>query len=161
VYFWYMKSYFINLFNYDKYVNEVIINAINEAGKPEKPVQLMAHTLAAQQVWLNRCLGFAPAKIELWPALGTAPGDLLGLVNNNHLAWTNFLFDMNEIEFNNKIAYKNTQGDSFENRLADIVTHVINHGTHHRAQIGQLLKLAGVENLPATDYIFYIRQLKN
>jgi len=156
-----MKSHLINLFNYDKYVNELIINAINTAGQPEKPVQLMAHLLAAQQVWLNRCLGYAPAKVELWPALGTAPGDLLSLSNSNHQAWVNFLLDMNEIEFNRMIAYKNMQGESFENRLADIVNHVINHGTHHRAQIGQLLKLAGVENLPVTDYIFYVRQLKN
>jgi uncharacterized damage-inducible protein DinB len=34
---------------------------------------------------------------------------------------------------------------------------LINHGTHHRAQIGQLIKFDGLEILPNTDYIFYLR----
>ncbi|MDB5154777.1 MAG: hypothetical protein JWR54_3528, partial [Mucilaginibacter sp.] len=54
------------------------------------------------------------------------------------------------------ISYKNLKGDDFENKLSDVLAHLINHGTHHRAQVGQHLKLAGVE-LPNTDYIFYIR----
>ncbi len=49
------------------------------------------------------------------------------------------------------------KGNEFSSRLADMITQVTNHGTHHRAQIGQLLKVDGV-NLPITDYIFYIRQ---
>jgi uncharacterized damage-inducible protein DinB len=61
-------------------------------------------------------------------------------------------------DFEKIISYKNSRGDAFENRLSDILAHVINHGTHHRAQIGQQLKSGGLENLPITDYIFYIRE---
>jgi uncharacterized damage-inducible protein DinB len=60
--------------------------------------------------------------------------------------------------FEEIVYYKNLRGDGYENKLEDILAHLINHGTHHRAQIGQELKLAGVENLPVTDYIFYIRE---
>jgi hypothetical protein len=60
-----MKTYFITLFNYDRYANGLILTAIIDAGEPEKPVQLMSHLLAAQQIWYNRCLGLTPAAVEL------------------------------------------------------------------------------------------------
>jgi uncharacterized damage-inducible protein DinB len=156
-----MKNYFINLFNYYKYANELIAKAISAAGQPEKPMQLMGHLLAAQQVWLNRCLALTPAVVELWPALGGKTFELSDQITDNHNAWISYLSALNEIDFENAIGYKNTKGDSFENRLSDILAHVINHGTHHRAQVGQLLKLAGLDSLPITDFIFYLRHLKN
>ena len=156
-----MKSYFTRLFNYDRYANELILKTIIEANEPEKPVQLMAHLLAAQQIWINRCLGLPPATVNLWPALGGKSDEFKDMIRDNCQAWVNYLDNLNETDFDKTISYKNLKGDSFENKLVDILTHVINHGTHHRAQIGQLLKLAGIENLPVTDYIFYIRELNS
>jgi len=156
-----MKHYFISLFNYDKYANELIADAIHATGQPEKPAQLMAHLLAAQQVWFNRCVGLQPAMVELWPALGGKTGKFFNQITDNHNAWLSYLNKLDEIDFENAISYKNTRGDSFADPLSAILAHVINHGTHHRAQIGQQLKFAGVEKLPVTDYIFYLRQVKN
>jgi uncharacterized damage-inducible protein DinB len=156
-----MRDYFINLFNYDHYANERILNAIIEAKEPDKPVQLMAHLLAAQLVWVTRCLSLPPANVELWPPLGDKRFDFPAIIASNQHAWITYLDELEETDFDKIISYKTLKGDSFNNRLTDIITHVINHGTHHRAQIGQLLKFAGVENLPVTDYIFYLRQLKN
>ena len=156
-----MKNYFITLFNYDRWANELMLKSITEAGFPEKPVQLMAHLLAAQQVWLNRCQGFTLAAIELWPALGTAHEDLPNRVQDNYKGWINFLNGLSNDDFEKIIGYKNTKGDSFSDALQNILAHVINHGTHHRAQIGQLLKFAGLENLPGTDFIAYLRHVKN
>ena len=156
-----MKNYFITLFNYDRMANELILKSITEAGNPEKPVQLMAHLLAAQQVWLNRCQGLPPAAVELWPALGTAHTDLPVWVRDNHTAWINFLNGLSNGDLEKIIGYKNTKGENFNDALQNILAHVINHGTHHRAQIGQLLKFAGLENLPGTDFIAYLRHVKN
>jgi len=55
------------------------------------------------------------------------------------------------------IAYKNFKGDSFENRVEDILTHVINHSTYHRGQIIAQLK-GQLPSLPSTDYILFIRE---
>jgi uncharacterized damage-inducible protein DinB len=156
-----MRDYFIEMFNYDHYANERILNTIVEANEPDKPVQLMAHLLAAQLIWVSRCLDLPPANVELWPPLGDKRFDFPAIVTSNHHAWITYLYELKETDFDKIISYKTLKGDSFDNKLSDIITHVINHGTHHRAQIGQLLKFAGVENLPITDYIFYLRQLKN
>ncbi|MDB5136433.1 MAG: hypothetical protein JWP37_3036 [Mucilaginibacter sp.] len=51
------ESLLYPIINYDNYTNRLISETIIKAGNPEKPVQLMAHLLAAQQIWLNRCKG--------------------------------------------------------------------------------------------------------
>jgi uncharacterized damage-inducible protein DinB len=150
-----MKDYFIRLFNYDRYVNLLIIKTILEANNPEKPVKLIAHLLTAQQIWLNRCKGEPAIDGALWPDWKS--DEFEQIINDNHRAWINFLDYSDPDDFDKMISYKNSKGDAFENKLSDILAHLINHGTHHRAQAGQQLKFAGVENLPNTDYIFYIR----
>lgn len=157
--FYRMKTYFINLFNYDKYANETILNAIIEASMPEKPVELMAHLLVAQQIWLNRCKGLPAVGSALWPDW---KADIFSnTIADNSKEWLNYLDGLQEDDFEKLISYKSSKGDSFENKLVDILAHLINHGTHHRAQIGQQLKFAGADSLPNTDYIAYIRQLNS
>ena len=117
----------------------------------------MAHLLAAQIVWVSRCLLRPTANVELWPSLGDKRFDFPAIITSNHDIWINYLKAINETDFDKIVQYDRLNGDSYENQLSDIITHVINHGTHHRAQIGQLLKQAGFENLPNTDYIAYLR----
>ena len=89
-----MKSYFTRLFNYDRCVNEIILKTIIAANEPEKPVQLMAHLLAAQQVWYNRCNDLPAFGGALWP--DWKAGSFEQLITDNHGRWISFL---NKIEF--------------------------------------------------------------
>lgn len=148
-----MKTYFSRLLNYDRFANELLLNTILDAGTPEKPVQLMAHLLGSQQVWLARCQN-KTFKVEIWPDWKADTFETL--IEENHQQWTDFI---NEVaNFDETIHYTNSTGNRYDNTIAEITTHMLNHGTHHRAQIGQQLKLAGVDELPSTDYILYIRQ---
>lgn len=151
-----MRDHFIKLFNYDKFNNLQISRLIVAAGNPEKPVQLMAHLLGAQQVWLPRCKGETATGVVIWPDWKSDVFEQT--IANNHEGWISFVETLTPADFDQVISYNDSKGNSHQNKLIDILTHVINHGTHHRAQIGQLLKQVGAE-LPFTDYIFYVRQL--
>jgi uncharacterized damage-inducible protein DinB len=150
-----MKTYFLKLLNYDQFANKAILKSIIDAGEPKPAVKLMAHLLAAQQIWLNRCKGLPAIGGALWPDWKADTFEKL--IDDNHTVWIDYINGLSEADFQNVIPYKNSRGDSYENQLEDVLAHLINHGTHHRAQIGQQLKFAGAENLPLTDYIFYIR----
>ncbi len=153
-----MKDYFIRLFQYDKYANELIYQSIMEVGQPEKPVQLIAHLLASQQIWLKRCQ-FLPAQGgALWP--DWTADRFPAMINENNKQWLTYLNQLTDADFSSSIPYQNSRNEAFNNTLADVLAHVINHGTHHRAQAGQWLKRDGLEKLPVTDYIFYIRDHK-
>ena len=113
-----MKAYFIQLFNYDQYANQLISAAIAKAGNPEKSVQIMAHLLAAQQIWLKRCKGESTTDNVLWP--DWEAGSFEQLINDNHRAWINFLDYSEPDDFNKIISYKSLKGDSYENKLSEI-----------------------------------------
>ncbi|MBL4677079.1 MAG: hypothetical protein JKY70_12860 [Mucilaginibacter sp.] len=152
-----MKAHFTCLFHYDNFCNKLIIDLLLSTGLTGKPVDLMSHTLVAQQIWLSRCLFRPSPTAELW-----APGKIENLTaanNKNFQEWVTYIDTLQPADFDTVFNYKNTKGIPFSDPLVDIITHVINHGTHHRAQIGQLLKAAGAE-LPSTDYIHYIRNHK-
>jgi uncharacterized damage-inducible protein DinB len=76
-------------------------------------------------------------------------------IEANAHGWKAYLESVHD--FNQSITYQNQSGKTYANVLSDILSHVVNHGTHHRAQIGQLLKFGGLEHLPVTDYIAYLR----
>jgi uncharacterized damage-inducible protein DinB len=55
------------------------------------------------------------------------------------------------------VSYRNSAGREFTNTVADIVTHVAMHGSHHRGQIALKLRASGQEP-PYVDYIQFARR---
>ena len=155
-----MKNHFIKLFNYDRFANELISKTINDAGAPQWPVKLLAHSLTAALVWLRRCKGLPNGMSSPWPDDLTA-AQCTELIVEYHEAWIAYLNELSDSDFIKIISYQNFKGDHLQDQLSDILTHVINHSTHTRAQIGQQLKFTGVQSLPITDYSYYLRTLKS
>lgn len=148
-----MKDYFISLFRYNQYTNDKIAETIIAAKGPEKPLDLMGHLLTAEQVWLRRLNGEQKLDIVLWPKWPV--GKLKDVIYDNSALWLSYLSNLDDPDYSKNVTYINFQGTEFTMQVSDIITHVINHGTHTRAQIGVHLKLAGVEKLPTTDYSYY------
>ncbi|MCB0848117.1 MAG: damage-inducible protein DinB, partial [Bacteroidetes bacterium] len=67
-----------------------------------------------------------------------------------------FLESVTEEDIQKELNYKNSRGQEFSNFIVDILSHIVNHSTHHRAQIAARLREMDIPP-PATDYIFYLR----
>ena len=148
-----MKSYFLRLLNYDHFANRKVIELIIQTAANGKPIEIMAHLLTAQQTWLKR-LKTSPAPLSpLWPDWSI--DEIKHIIESNYNSLFAYLENLQPQSFEQIIAYQNSAGE-FQNTVADILAHLFNHGTHHRAQIGTLLKANGTE-MPALDYILYIR----
>jgi uncharacterized damage-inducible protein DinB/mannose-6-phosphate isomerase-like protein (cupin superfamily) len=143
-------------FRYTRHANGQIIEALDALGPektPERALRLLAHLLRAQDVWLGRIRG-ADDPPAIWGE--DALAECRTRAEASHAAWLRFLQDSAPRDFEATIRYENSKGVAFENELREIVGHVINHATHHRAQIAALIREAGREP-PATGYIFYAR----
>ncbi|WP_068830444.1 DinB family protein [Pseudomonas sp. BMS12] len=73
-------------------------------------------------------------------------------------AWRNQLDGLTDVELLAPISYRNMAGEPFQWPLLDIVSHLVNHGTHHRGQITAALTALG-RPAPKLDYIYALPEL--
>jgi uncharacterized damage-inducible protein DinB len=114
---------------------------------------LLAHMLAAEEVWLARLRKQQPTH-TVWPQLGLA--DCEGLVGANAAQFAAFVAGLSENDLASMITYRNMKGEEFTNSVIDILTHVVIHGAYHRGQIAKVLGRSGTQAV-STDYIVFAR----
>lgn len=146
-------DFFEDAFEYTYHFNQKLIQLFeNEKGAiPEKSIQLLNHLINAQQIWNERILNKKPS-LAVWEIRS-----LQILKNSNQRNYNQSLDILKTIDLSRKIEYKNSTGNIFSNSVQEILFHIINHATYHRAQIATDLKTNGIAPIN-TDYIFYKRK---
>lgn len=147
-----MKEAFKDLFEYNFEMNQLLITVFkkNRILEQTKAHELMSHIMNAQHIWNNRILQI-PINYGVWEMQEI---ENFEAINRNNYEKSQEI--LQELDENSLIFYTNTKGEQFENRLVDILYHVINHSTYHRAQIATQFREIGLEPI-ATDYIFWKR----
>jgi uncharacterized damage-inducible protein DinB len=149
-----LADYLRRQFEYDEWANREVLAAISAGGNDERSLQLMAHVLAAERVWLER-LKQVPQSVPVWPKPDLArceaeAAELGGL-------WREFLDLITAGDVAQSVSYKNTKGETWSNTIVDILTHVVMHSAYHRGQVASHMRALG--QTPAyTDFIHGIRQ---
>ncbi|MCX7648962.1 MAG: hypothetical protein N2050_00225, partial [Flavobacteriales bacterium] len=181
-----MNTFSMNLAKYLAYnaqANNLFLKNLQEFKDPpevkNRLSHLMAHILFAQYVWAARVEGWAPRflpldveRVILSPPAESEEGHQEPTMAHLDLAqWSappsfpeffnevllrKFQMLLETIPGDTWVHYKNLQGASCRNIFSDIVLHVCNHGTHHRAQMALLMRQAGFQP-PASDYILFAR----
>lgn len=130
------------------------LEALTRAGTPlRRTLELYAHLLGTEHVWLARLERRAPA-VEVWPDL-TLEG-CRTLAHDNEGAYARFLSGLDDEALSRAVHYTNSAGRAFDSTIEDILVHVALHGAYHRGQIALLVRDAGAEPVP-TDYIAFVR----
>ncbi len=147
-----MKSFFTELFEYQHHYNQALGNIFQDnPGKTSaKALQLYNHILNAHQIWNNRIYPQQPT-FGVWDIHPTAACKSIDQDNYAHS-----ILIMDNVDLNTNIDYTNTKGLTFNNSIRDVLFHIINHSTYHRAQIATEFKQNSLEPLN-TDFIFYKR----
>jgi uncharacterized damage-inducible protein DinB len=143
------------LLRYDAWANRRVLESLEQPQTPAKAVELFAHILAAQEIWLSRLGGLDSSPIEIWPALTVA--DCGPRQRRLDHALGDYLRMLSPEGLDQPIDYRTTAGKQFRNTPRQILTHVMFHGQHHRGQIAACLRDAGAA--PAvTDMIAHFRE---
>jgi uncharacterized damage-inducible protein DinB len=109
------------------------------------------HTVWAQELWLARWKGGTGPPLERpaasdWPALFAAA----------HAGLRDYVAARAPDDFDRVVHYRNTKGQPFALPLGQLVTHLVNHGTQHRAETGLLLERLG-RSPGNLDYLIFAR----
>lgn len=147
-----MKIFLNQLLDYNFYCNKELINTFKNLEKvPDKSIALFNHLLNAHNIWNCRILGKEP-DYEVWQEHPIKDWEDIHYENQRNT----FEIITNADDFEDRIDYENSEGRLFTNTLQDILFHIINHSTHHRAQIAMDMRMNDLEP-KALDYIFYKR----
>lgn len=150
-----MINHFRQLFDYEQWANRRLLNAIEQLPAPdERALQLFAHLLQAQAIWLHRLKGHSPTQ-DVWESYDLPTCQRL--LEQSIADWAVYMDEINEHQLQHVVDYHTTKGDPYSNQIKDILTHILNHSTYHRGQMVAHLK-GKVPTLPNTDYIFYLRR---
>lgn len=143
------------LLQYTRWAHNRVLDTLQSTpDEPERALALFSHTLRTQDVWYGRVADTDHANLDFW---ATDPlSDCAERLDASTCRWQAVLDERGD-NLDQPISYTNSSGTAFKTSLRDILTHVVNHGTHHRAQIALVLRDADIAP-PATDYIFYLRE---
>lgn len=143
------------LFDHLFWADQRVVDRLREARVPVDPaLRLLAHLLAAEQVWLARLQKRGDA-LEIWPGLPLER--CASLAAENRFAYARYLRGLSPHDLPRVVAYHNSQGAAQHTPVLDILTHVAMHGSYHRGQIAMSLRAAGGEPVN-TDYITWVRE---
>ena len=141
------------LFAHMEWADAAVMASFQSASPPPRALELYAHVLGAEHVWLTR-LRQAPARHPVWPTLDLAQCETLA--RENAAEFRKYVDGADDATLESEVAYVNSAGQSFRTRVDDILLHVALHGSYHRGQVALLVREAGAK--PAsTDYISFVR----
>lgn len=119
--------------------------------------ETVQHLLQADWLWVQRLKESAD---HLLPA-DWETNTPAAIVSQWHLVLSELIQVAEQLENTpaKLISFKTRNGVPYAMPVEDIVQHVVNHGTYHRGQLINMLKMVGA-NLSSTDYILWWRTEK-
>lgn len=142
-------------FSYDAWANREVLAGLRASPRPSpRPLQLLAHILSAERLWLER-IRKQPQSLPVWPDFTFDQCEAqiaeLALLRREYLA------QLSPNWLSEKVAYKNSKGEPWTSTVEDVLTHVLLHSAYHRGQIASQVR-AGGEQPAYTDFIHAVRQ---
>jgi uncharacterized damage-inducible protein DinB len=142
-------------FAYDAWANREVLAALSASARSNaRARQLLAHILSTQRLWQER-IRKRPQSQPVWPdfSLDQCEAQITELAS----PWNEYLRHLSSSVLSENVSYKNSKGESWNNTVQDILTHVLLHSAYHRGQIASQVRSSG-EQPAHTDFIHAGRQ---
>ena len=156
------------LHGYNAWANHKILEAASRLSEEQfsAPANLshggirstLYHVYMAEHLWRLRCQdGISPSSMPLESSFPTF-ASLRAALETEQRKMAEYLGSLTDESINRVFAYKNLKGEPHEIVLWQALTHVVNHGTQHRAEVAVLLTDFGCS--PGdVDMIYYFLSL--
>jgi uncharacterized damage-inducible protein DinB len=142
------------LLDHLEWADKRVLDSLRAMTHPDqRAVDLYAHVIGTEHVWLSRMMERAPRE-KVWPELTVEGAGVLAAENAASLR--SFFESLSADQLQRKVAYNNSAGLAFESTIEDMLLQVLLHGCYHRGQVALIVRGAGAEPAP-TDYIAFIR----
>lgn len=149
-----MNTFFKELFDYNNFCNQEFLQLMikDPVAVSERSMQLLSHAVNVHHLWnceIDQSTPFYTAWVCRPPA---------ELKKDNRKNYFDSLLIIDQYNLDKTVTHTTSNGAAFTSSIRDILFHIINHSTYHRAQVSIEIKQMGMEP-PATDYIYF--KMKN
>lgn len=157
------------LYDYHIWANERVFRRIRELPEDvaERRIpsifpsvaEVLAHLYVVDNIWLRAMQGdgfeLVMASAEQWrqEARGRSVADLESLFYETEKRYRAFFGTLSDPDA--VLLSPHPRFGTLRTTYADVVRHVVNHGTYHRGNIAAMLRQMGYVGTP-TDYMFYL-----
>ncbi|HEY2378043.1 MAG TPA: DinB family protein [Gemmatimonadaceae bacterium] len=142
-----------NLFAHMWWAHDELFAELRKEPPDAETLRLLAHVVAAEHLWLGR-IDLTKARVAVWPTLSL--DDVAQLESENRARFRELIGRRDDTR-EQRVRYRNSAGNAFDNSVREILTHVALHGHYHRGQIARVMRAAGREPV-YTDYIGFVRK---
>jgi uncharacterized damage-inducible protein DinB len=135
------------LVDYNQWADERILAAVDgvsaeELARPREAyfgtiAANLRHIVGAQRIWLARWKGEPPRYDERFT------GPWRQVYAETHAAVRAYVAGLSDADADRVVRYTDLRGNARQLPLAHTITHLVNHGTAHRAETGLLLERLG------------------
>jgi uncharacterized damage-inducible protein DinB len=137
------------LYEYNCWANQQVLAAAARIGEaafaagrevPHGSLRgILVHALAVEWLWRQRCLkGTSPPQY--------IPGESFHQVESVRVAWVEeartmrrYLASIGDAQLQEPVCYATRRGENCDHLLWQLLVHLVNHGTQHRAEAGSCL----------------------
>lgn len=119
----------------------------------------LAHNYGAEFVWLEALHGTPKPRFPQPTDFGT-PDQLLAAWKKLDEHWDEYLGRIDEIELDRDVTRTTMAGKTFTTSVGDVLLHVCTHAFYHAAQMTNMLRQLGVQDLPETNLITMAREAR-
>lgn len=116
----------------------------------------VVHTMSAEWIWTSRLGGTNPEAM-LDPADFPTRAEVRTRWDEIEQEVRTFVNGLTDEDLNRRFTYQTTSGKQYSQSVAEVLLHVVNHGTDHRAQTLAMLHHLGAPTVEQ-DLIFYLRE---
>jgi uncharacterized damage-inducible protein DinB len=141
------------LLDHADWANAHVVAALERQPVAADVVELFAHVLGAEEVWLSRLEGRQPS-LAVWPSLSVP--QLAAAAARNAERLRAYADRLTPDDVTREVSYVNSAGQAFRSTIGDILTHVALHGSYHRGQVALRIRRDGGTPAP-TDFIAFVR----
>ena len=151
------------LYEYNEWANNHVLDAASELSEGELGREMgasfgsvqgnLVHVVGAQVLWLAR---WAQSGTVGMPRLqeGRVREAIRDAYAKSHEDLRRFVKSLSAGDLTSVLSYTDSRGERLERPLGQLMLHVVNHGTHHRAETAMLL--TALEKPPRQlDYLYF------
>ena len=148
-----MSDLLESLFSHMWWAHDALFTELRRVPPDAETLRLFAHVVAAEHLWLSR-IDATKARVAVWPTLSL--DEIAGLEAENRARFRELLQRRDDTR-QQRVRYRNSAGNEFDNNVGEILAHVALHGHYHRGQVARVMRAEGREPV-YTDYIGFVRK---